>query len=113
MSNHSLHSFFETLADAVRVFRSTSAVMPGANCRGCKVTVGKKKKKGKVLFEFVSKNDKIVSVEINMVELSQNPKEYIDGLLEQINENWFEMTSTSQIFLPSQKKIVAAMKTVH
>lgn len=111
--NHSMHGFFETLADAVRVFRSSSSVIPGANCRGCKVTVGKSKKRGKVLFEFMSKNEKAVMVEIDVVAMSRSPKAYIDDLLEQLNDQWYELTSTTQIFLPKQSKIVTAIKAVH
>ncbi|MCA9340006.1 MAG: hypothetical protein KDA17_03800 [Candidatus Saccharibacteria bacterium] len=98
-------AFFETLADAVEVFRSGHA-LPGANCKGCLFVRGKGKKSGTIRFGFIAKGDNIVTVDIVAREIVANPKEYIENMLEAINQGLQQMDSDVNIIVPAPKQVI-------
>lgn len=104
-----LVDFFETLADAVQIFCHPTDVIDHANCKNCRVTVGKKKNNGKIVFQFLARHEKLVSIKIDMVEMSRNPKEYIEAMLDSLAERQAEICAKPIIFLPNKTSISEAI----
>lgn len=79
------YSFFSTLADAVSVFKSHD--LPRANCKGCIVSPRKGKDGKRIIkFIFAIAYGRTMDAEIDIDSLEKNPKEYVDALLEGMNE---------------------------
>jgi len=114
LADNKMHQFFETLADACKHFRHLHAQMPGANCKGCRVTVGTKPhQRGQAVFQFIAKNEKEVSIKIDFLEASNNPKRYFNSLMEQLNDRYSEMTKRPVIFIPKNIQMYKAIRAIH
>jgi hypothetical protein len=79
------YAFFATLAEAVAPFKSHD--IPHGNCEGCIVFPKEGKKKERlIVFGFAIAPGRILDVEIDIDSLRANPKEYIEQMLDGINE---------------------------
>jgi hypothetical protein len=105
-STHDLSGFFEVLVDAVGVFKHSAQKLPGANFHDCRVVKGKKKKKGSMFFSFLSKREYEVTIEIRLIDLYSNPKEYIESMMDHLDGAMQAMKNhSSTIILPGKQAI--------
>ena len=107
------YDFFSTLAAAVEVFKSHD--LPGANCDGCIVSPFKTNGKRFIKFVFAARAGRTVEVDIGVDDIQQNPKEYIELLLERINEACKEASKQfdTQIFLMVGSQLQRAIHQVN
>lgn len=91
--------FFEVLDQAVGAFKS-GYPMPQANCGDSRVSFGIFNKKPKYKFEFLAKGDHIVEIKIDVKDLAANPKEYIDNMLECLNDGMKQAHESNRIIIP-------------
>jgi|GEM_PF-2934597 len=97
--NEKFREFFEVLDEAVTVFKSGHK-MPKANAGDSRVSVRVEKGKPKIRFEFLAKGDNHVEIVIDAQDLAANPKEYIENMLECLNEGMKQMKEESRIIIP-------------
>ena len=97
--DYDLTEFFHEMGDAVAVFKHKTQVIPGANINGCLVRKGKNTKKNKMCFEFLAKDNSVVTVELELADLFASPQQYIAIMLEGIDNGLQQMSAKSRFIL--------------
>lgn len=100
-----LAGFFDTLIEAVSVFRGAAEYKhPRANYRGCVVKKHPQNKHIRV-FAFVSAQGYEVIMEINFQLAFINPELYFERLLEHLNEGIKQVNADGRIVVPAPQHI--------
>lgn len=91
--------FFEVLDEAVTPFKSGHK-MPKANAGDSRISVRTEKGKPKIKFEFLATGDNLVKIVLDARDLCASPEEYIDNMLECLNQGMKQARENSRIIIP-------------
>lgn len=95
-----LREFFETLDEAVAPFKS-GYKMPGANAGDSRFSMGNKKGRPIIKFQFLAKPNHDVTIDVDIKNLAANPDEYIDNMLECLSQGMDQATKDNVIIVPN------------
>lgn len=109
---HKFYAFFEVLDEAVEPFKSGHK-MPGANAGDSRFAMGRKRGKPQIKFEFIAKPNHVVTVVIDVKDLCANPAEYIQNMLECLNEGMKQATEDNRIIVPNAFKAGLLAQAAH
>lgn len=100
-----LTDFFDTLIEAVSVFRGSAEYRhPQANYRGCVVRKHPEKRSVRV-FGFVTKQGYEVIMEIDFQRAFINPELYFEHLMEHLDIAMQQVNADGKIIVPAPKHI--------
>jgi len=100
--------FFTELCDMVKPFRSRHSI-PEANWSGCRLARGTGKDKGKIRFGFMAKGGNLITVDIVARDIMADPKQYIDNMLEAINQGLKQMDDNVKIIVAQPNSLSQAI----
>lgn len=104
-----VREFWDTMIDAVAVFRGASLYAhPYATYRGCAILPVKNKPFQRE-FRFIAKNGLEVVITLDYKAMADNPELYFDNMMESLDQKMRERNVTGKIFVPPEPKIAAAM----
>lgn len=112
IKHFNMQEFFLTLAEAMLPFRSPHNIK-GHNCAGCRVRQGRvgTRKYGFAKFSFIAKGGQSeVDIEIDLLALEQDPKEYCDRLMHDINEVMKRVRLDQRIVVPAPRQVQNVLK---